>query len=63
MLKIIKYFFQSILIYLLFISGKILGIKISRIIFSKLFALIGPFFKSNKILEKIFQYLKKNSTF
>jgi len=59
MLKTIKYFFQAIFIYLLFVSGKILGIKISRIIFSKLFSMIGPFFKSEKILEKNLSIFKK----
>ena len=61
MLKTIKYFFQAIFIYLLFILGKILGIKISRVIFSRLFSMIGPFFKSDKILEKNLSIFKKKS--
>ena len=52
MIKIIKYFFQSILIYVLFFIAKVLGIKLSRKIFSKLFLIIGPIFRSTKILEK-----------
>ena len=48
MLKTIKYFFQAIFIYLLFILGKILGIKISRVIFSRLFSMIGPFLSQIK---------------
>ena len=49
MLKIFNYFFQSILIYLFFLIGLILGLKISRILFANLFSLIGPLFKSKKI--------------
>jgi len=52
MIKIINYFLQSILIYLFFFIGFILGIKLSRKIFSSLFLLIGPFFKSKKIIKK-----------
>ncbi len=52
MIKIIKYFFQSIFIYVLFLIAKVLGIKLSRKIFSKLFLIIGPIFRSTKILEK-----------
>ena len=61
MLKTTKYFFQAIFIYLLFILGKILGIKISRVIFSKLFSMIGPFVKSDKILEKNLSIFKKKA--
>ena len=50
--KIIIYFLQSILIYIFFIIGRIFGIKISRRIFSHLFFLIGPIFKSSKIIKK-----------
>jgi len=52
MIKIINYFLQSILIYLFFFIGFILGIKLSRKIFSSLFLLIGPIFKSKKIIKK-----------
>ena len=52
MIKIINYFFQSIFIYFFFLIGFILGIKISRIIFAFLFSLIGPIFKSKKIIDK-----------
>ena len=50
--KIISYFIQSILIYLFFFIGRLLGLKISRKLFSNLFLLIGPFFKSKKIVQK-----------
>ena len=52
MIKILKYFVQSIIVYLLFIIGKIIGLKLSRKIFSNLFLFIGPFFKSRKIIDK-----------
>ena len=52
MIKIISYFLQSILIYLFFFVGRILGMKISRKIFSYLFYVIGPFFKSKNIVKK-----------
>ena len=52
MVKIINYFIQSLLIYLFFLIGRILGLAISRKIFSLLFSLIGPFFKSKKIIKK-----------
>jgi Kdo2-lipid IVA lauroyltransferase/acyltransferase len=52
MTKIISYFFQSIFIYIFFFIGRILGLKISRIIFAYSFSIIGPFFKSKKIIKK-----------
>ena len=52
MIKIINYFFQSLIIYLFFFIGRLLGIKISRIIFSSLFSLIGPIFKSKKVINE-----------
>ena len=52
MIKIIKYFFQAIFVYLFFFIGLILGIKLSREIFANFFSIIGPVFKSKKILKK-----------
>ena len=52
MIKTINYFFQAIIIYIFFFIGRILGIKISRKIFSWLFLKIGPLFKSKKIISK-----------
>ena len=62
MLKIVKYFFQSILIYFFFLISVILRLKISRIIFSHLFVLLGPFIKSKKIIEKNLDIFSKNLT-
>ena len=50
-MKIISYFLQSFLIYLFFLIGRILGLKISRRLFSFLFVYVGPIFKSKKIIE------------
>ena len=52
MLKIFNYFFQSIFIYLFFFIGLILGLRISRKLFSSLFSLIGPFIKSQKVINE-----------
>ena len=51
MIKIINYFFQSVVIYLFFFIGRI-GITLSRKIFGSLFFFIGPFFKSKEIIDK-----------
>ena len=62
MIKILKYFVQSIIVYLLFIIGKIIGLKLSRKIFSNLFLFIGPFFKSRKIIDKNLHVFNKDIT-
>tara|TARA_B100001248_G_scaffold44470_1_gene28339 strand:+ start:7996 stop:8850 length:855 start_codon:yes stop_codon:yes gene_type:complete len=62
MIKVINYFVQSILIYLFFIFGRILGLNLARNFFSYLFEKIGPIFKSKKIildnLQKISNFKK-----
>ena len=60
MIKKINYFIQSILIYLFFLTGRILGLNLSRKIFSSLFSTIGPIFKSKLIIEKNLKVFKKN---
>ncbi len=62
MIKLIIYFFQSLIIYLLFSIGRILGIKISRIFFSYLFSFVGPIFKSSKIIDKNLEIFSKFSS-
>ena len=52
MIKIINYFFQSIIIYLFFIIGRLIGLKLSRKLFSYVFLKIAPLFKSKKIIIK-----------
>ena len=51
-MKLIKYFFQFFFIGFLLIIFKIIGLKLSRILASKLFSTLGPFFRSKKIIEK-----------
>ena len=58
MVKFLKYFFQSVIIYLFFLIARILGIKLSRIVFSSLFTTIGPLFKSKKVIIKNLEILK-----
>ena len=52
MIKIVKYFFQSILIYLFFLLAKIIGLKLSRKFFSFFFRKIGPLIRTNNIINK-----------
>ena len=62
MIKILKYFVQSIIVYLLFLIGKIIGLKLSRKIFSNFFLFVGPFFKSRKIIDKNLHVFNKDIT-
>ena len=55
-MKFIKYFLQFLFIYSLLIFFKIIGLKFSRIIASKLLSMVGPFFRSKKIIEKNISY-------
>ena len=52
MIKLFYHFFQSILIYIFFFTGWLLGIKLSRKLFALIFLVIGPMFKSQKIINK-----------
>ena len=52
MLKIINYFIQSIVIYFFFLIIITFRLKISRKIFSNLFSVIGPIFKSKDIINQ-----------
>ncbi len=69
-MKYIKYFLQFLFISCLLIIFKIIGLKFSRIIASKLLSIVGPFFRSKKIIEKnisnafheLDEDLKKNIT-
>ena len=48
-MKNIKYFIQFFLIFFLFLIFKVLGLKYSRILSSKILITLGPLFRSNKI--------------
>ena len=58
MIKIIKYLFQSIIIYFFFIIGKIIGIKLSRDLFGYVFKKLGPLLKSKKVIKGNLENLK-----
>ena len=51
-IKIIKYFFQAIIVYFFFIFAKLIGLRLSRKFFSYLFNKLGPFIKSNQIIDE-----------
>jgi KDO2-lipid IV(A) lauroyltransferase len=50
-MKIIKYFFEFIIISFLFLVYKILGLKASSFISGKLFEFFGPLFRSKQIIK------------
>ena len=52
MIKTIKYFLQSIIIYTFFIIIKFIGLKFSRKLFAIIFNKIGPLIKSSKIIDE-----------
>ena len=60
MIKFIKYFLQSIFIYFFFIIGKIIGLTLSRKLFSFLFNKLGNIFKSKKIIYSNLEIFEKN---
>ena len=59
-MKKINYFIQYVLILILFSIFKILGIKLSLIISSSIFSLLGPIIKKNKISKQNLSYVFKN---
>ena len=64
MIKKIFYFFQSVFIYLFYLLSKIIGLKLSRMLFSLIFRVVGNLFKSKNIvldnLERIKPGLSKS---
>ena len=62
MIKFFTYFIQSIIIYVFFILGKIIGITLSRKLFSYLFLKIGHNFKSKKLIKSNLNIYSKNLT-
>ena len=51
-MKTFKYFLEFLVIILLLLIYRILGIKISSFLSGKLFAIVGPLFRSKKIIHK-----------
>ena len=60
MIKIFIYFIQSILIYIFFITSRIIGLKLSRNLFSFIFIKFGKFFKSQRIIIQNLERINKN---
>ena len=60
MIKFLKYLTQSIIIYSLFIFGKIIGLKKSQNVFSKIFQIIGPNFRSRKTINQNLEKFDSN---
>ncbi len=52
------YFFQSILIYFFYFISRIIGLKLSRILFSFIFMKVGNVFKSKKTIVKNLDRIK-----
>ena len=52
MIKLFNYFIQSILIYIFFFIGRIIGLKHSRKLFAFIFLKTGMLFKSKNIINK-----------
>jgi Kdo2-lipid IVA lauroyltransferase/acyltransferase len=51
MIKKFIYFFQAIFIYLFFLVAKLIGLTLSRKVFSNIFKKIGPIIRSEKIIN------------
>ena len=60
MTKIFNYLLQSIIIYFFFIIGRLLGIKLSRKIFSLIFSKVAPLFKSKRVIEQNLKIFDQN---
>tara|TARA_B100001989_G_C24447231_1_gene417075 strand:- start:30 stop:884 length:855 start_codon:yes stop_codon:yes gene_type:complete len=57
MIKFIKYFIQALIIYLFFIIGRIIGLSLSRKLFSFIFVKFAYIFKSQIIIDKNLNHL------
>ena len=51
-IKFFKYLIEAIFIYTFFIIIKVIGLKLSRKLFSYIFIKLGPLFKSKLIIEE-----------
>ncbi len=52
MIRLLNYFFQSLIVYFFFLIGRTLGLSLSRNLFGYIFLFFGPLFKSRKIIDK-----------
>ena len=60
-MKFIKYFL-SFFVYLFFLIGKIIGLSLSRLLFSSIFKIIGPIIRSDKIVNKNLTTFSKSTS-
>ncbi len=60
MIKSIKYLFEAFFIYIFFLVIKLIGLSLSRKVFSFIFRTIGPIVKSKKIIDKNLLKFSKN---
>ena len=60
MIKILIYFIQSVLVYFFFLISRIIGLKLSRNLFSIIFIKFGRFFKSQEIINRNLERIFKN---
>ena len=61
-MKLIKYFFQFLFIIFILTIFKIIGLRLSRVVSSKFFSIVGPFFRSKKIIEKNISFAFSNTS-
>ena len=59
-MKIILYFIQSLIVYIFFLISKIIGLKLSRLLFSYIFKQFGSIFRSKKIIFKNLEIINSN---
>ena len=60
-MKIIKYFFEAIIIYISFLIAILIGLNNSRKLFSFIFFKIGPLIKSKQVVdENIYRVFENN---
>ena len=60
-MKFIKYFFQFLFIIFILTIFKIIGLRLSRVVASKIFSIVGPFFRSKKVIEKNISFAFSNT--
>ena len=62
MIKPIKYFFEAFFVYLFFLIAKLIGLSLSRKIFSFIFKKVGPIIRSNDTINKNLLKFSKDIT-
>ena len=60
LIKNLRYFFEFIIIQFLFLIFKIIGLKLSTALSSNIFRIVGPFFRSKKIIKKNLSFALPN---